>query len=138
MPRLTIIFILVVIVLLCNETVQAQSLGSAFTYQGKLSESGSPATGEYDFEFKLFDGEVSVNQQGPTVKKENVAVSTGTFTVELDFGNVFDGDERWLVFSVRAGELADPNVYTLLSPRQEVTPAPYAIHAKTAEGVVGG
>ena len=28
-------------------------LGTAFTYQGRLTDDGSPAEGPYDFEFKL-------------------------------------------------------------------------------------
>ena len=32
---------------------QAQG-GTAFTYQGKLTENGSPANGEYDFRFGLY------------------------------------------------------------------------------------
>jgi hypothetical protein len=39
---------------------------------------------------------------------------------------------------VRAGELNDPNAYTVLSPRQQVTPTPYAIYAKNAGTVSGG
>ena len=30
-------------------------LGSAFTYQGQLADVGIPATGNYDFQFGLFD-----------------------------------------------------------------------------------
>ena len=33
----------------------AWAQSSAFTYQGELEQSGSPATGEFDFEFALFD-----------------------------------------------------------------------------------
>ena len=32
-------------------SVAAASLGSAFNYQGRLLESGAPATGRYDFQF---------------------------------------------------------------------------------------
>jgi microcystin-dependent protein len=69
---------------------------------------------------------------GTDVNKPEVDVTDGYFTVELDFGSVFDGNDRWLLIGVRPGELEDPNVYTLLSPRQEVTPTPYALYAKTA------
>jgi hypothetical protein len=31
---------------------------TAFTYQGKLSDGGNAATGQYDFQFKLFDTDV--------------------------------------------------------------------------------
>ena len=129
MTRVLILSFMVTIALTCNETGWAQSIETVLTYQGKLSESGSPATGEYDFEFKLYDGEVSVNQKGPTVNKENVPVSAGAFTVHLDFGAEFNGQERWLEIGVRKGVLADPNVYKILNPRQEVTASPYALYA---------
>lgn len=60
--------------------VGAQTTGP-FTYQGKLSVSGSPANSNYDFEFKLFDSLTSGTQQGGTVTLTNIAVSNGAFTV---------------------------------------------------------
>ena len=42
--------------LLAASTVpRATALGTAFTYQGQLQQSGSPATGSCDFQFTLFD-----------------------------------------------------------------------------------
>lgn len=50
--------------------------------------------------------------------------------MELDFGSsVFTGDARWLEVGVRPGDMNDPNIYTVLTPRQEVTPTPYALYA---------
>ncbi|MCP4708860.1 MAG: hypothetical protein GY869_09570, partial [Planctomycetes bacterium] len=138
MKKSTVLLSIMIIVLALNGIGRAQNLGTVFTYQGKLSDGGIAANGFYDFEFDLFDHATSGNPVSSTFVKENVGVYDGYFTVEVDFGNVFNGDRRWLVIGVRQGALADPNVYTLLSPRQEMTPAPYAIHAKTAEGVVGG
>ena len=34
------------------------ALGAAFTYQGHLSDGGSPANGAYDFQFVLYDAGV--------------------------------------------------------------------------------
>lgn len=73
-------------------------------------------------------------QVGQTVVKDNVDVLDGYFTVELDFNNVFDGNNRWLEIGVRPGDRNDPNTYTNLSPKQKITPAPYALYAKTASG----
>src|SRR5262249_5098382 len=36
----------------------------AFSYQGKLTDSGSPANGNYDLQFKLFDALSAGSQQG--------------------------------------------------------------------------
>jgi len=40
--------------LLCNATL-AGTLGTAITYQGKLSDAGNPANGSYDLKFTLYD-----------------------------------------------------------------------------------
>src|SRR4026209_2741737 len=72
---------------------------TAFTYQGKLTDAGSPANGNYDLQFKLFDSPtVGMGaQQGATVVQNPVATSAGVFTVILDFGaNVFSGGNRYL------------------------------------------
>ncbi len=38
-------------------SVGAAPLGTAFTYQGRLHQSGQPAAGSYDLRFSLFDAE---------------------------------------------------------------------------------
>ena len=105
-------------------------MGTAFTYQGHLYDANYPANGLYDFQFKLYDANVGDSKVGTDVNVADVDVIDAYFTVELDFGSdVFDGNAVWLEIRVRAGELEDPNVYTLLSPRQEVMPTPYALYA---------
>jgi hypothetical protein len=100
-------------------------VGTAFTYQGRLTDGGSPANGEYDFRFELYDAVSGGSQVGSMVPKENTAVTDGLFTVELNFGSgVFNGDARYLEIGVRPGS---GGTYTTLSPRQALTPAPYAL-----------
>jgi hypothetical protein len=101
--------------------------GTAFTYQGYLEDQGSPATGLYDFEFNLYDDPDTGVQVGPTVIKGDVSVSSGFFTVDLDFGAVFDGTAYWLEIGVRPG--ASTGGFTGLTPRQAITAVPYAITA---------
>jgi hypothetical protein len=104
--------------------VQA-AVGTAFTYQGRLTDGGNPANGEYDFEFTLY-GAASSGTPVHLVKKGDVTVSDGLFTVELDFGSgIFIGEARYLEIGVRPG--SSIGAYTTLSPRQELTPAPYAL-----------
>ena len=56
----------------------------------------------------------------------------GYFTVTLDFGSAeFSGDGVWLETSVRPGDSED--VYTALSPRQKITPTPYATYAAASD-----
>jgi hypothetical protein len=111
--------------------IPAAPLGTAFTYQGRLTDGGAPAEGTYDLRFILYDADVGGNQIGGIVTKEDVAVAEGLLSVELDFGaNAFPGDARWLDISVRAGPSA--GVFTPLAPRQKVMPAPHAIYAVAA------
>lgn len=95
-----------------------------FTYQGRLTVSGAPGSGAYDFEFVLYDAPVGGAPVGPAVAREDVTVTEGLFTVLLDFGNVFGIERRFLELRVRAGASSDP--FTPVLPRQEVTPAPSA------------
>ncbi|MCK4451743.1 MAG: hypothetical protein KAX26_14250, partial [Anaerolineae bacterium] len=104
------------------------AVGTVFTYQGRLTDGGSPANGEYDFQFELYDAASGGAQVGSMVPKENTAVTDGLFTVELDFGSgIFTGDARWLEIGVRPG--ASAGAYTTLTPRQALTATPYALYA---------
>ncbi len=116
-----------------------EPMGSAFTYQGHLYDANHVSNGEYDFEFKLFVDPCKTGPPyhiGDPVTIYNLDVIDGYFTVELDFNHpyAFGGFAHWLEIGVRPGELEDPNEYTILSPRQELTPAPYAINADKLDG----
>src|SRR5215471_1991661 len=111
---------------------------SAFTYQGRLSANGVPATGLYDLRFMIFalpsgGGGGSV-VAGPLTNSATL-VRAGLFSVILDFGNdVFDGQERWIEIAVRTNGSVGP--FTTLRPRQPVTPTPYALRAANYSGPV--
>ncbi len=107
-----------------------EAAGTAFTYQGRLTEAGEPAEGVYDFEFKLFDALSEGSQVGSTITREDVSVSAGLFTVQLDFGDVFAGSARYLEIGVRPGASVDP--YMTLTPRQALSVAPQAQYAAKA------
>src|SRR5262249_6415809 len=104
--------------------------GTGFTYQGQLGVSNSPVSGTYNVTFTLYDALASGNQIG-TMLTNTVAVGTnGVFMVVLDFGpNAFNGEARWLELGVRTN---GNGAFTLLSPRQQLTPLPYALKAATA------
>lgn len=109
----------------------------AFTYQGRLIDANSSAEGFYDFQFKLFDDPCDGNQLGDYVYKPDVDVVDGYFTVELGFdARIFTGQGLWLEIGVRPGDSND--VYTNLSPRQEITPVPYALHTMHTRGLSVG
>src|SRR5262245_27238045 len=60
--------------------------GTAFTYQGRLTDGGGLANGSYDLTFALFDAVTGGAQQGVTLTNTATAVSNGLVTVLLDFG----------------------------------------------------
>ncbi|UCG59347.1 MAG: hypothetical protein JSU70_07515 [Phycisphaerales bacterium] len=104
---------------------------NAFTYQGRLLVEDGVADGLYDFEFEPFDDVTGAEPIGQMVEIDNQDVIDGYFTIELDFGsNVFTGGPRWLEVRVRPGD--STGSFTVLEPRQEIMPTPYALYAKTA------
>lgn len=104
----------------------AQSpVDTVFTYQGQLKQSGQPFSGDADFEFALFDSAAGGSQVGSTIALVDQPVSSGLFTVALDFGAApFTGGEaRWIEIRVEGVTLA---------PRQPIRPTPYALYALSA------
>jgi trimeric autotransporter adhesin len=109
--------------------------GTAFTYQGRLSAGTGVANGNYDMQFYLRDALAPPgNPVGNTNTIAPVAVSNGLFTVVLDFGANFPGADRWLEIGVRTNGSA--GAYTTLSPRQPLTPTPYAMTASNLSGTL--
>ena len=111
-----------------------QAQGTAFTFNGRLNDIGAPANGSYDLRFIVYDSVAGGGQQGPVLTNSATAVSSGFFTVTLDFGNQFPGSPRWLEIAVRTNGTGG---FTTLSPRQALTPTPYAIFANTASNLSG-
>lgn len=111
------------------EVAVAAPMGTAFTYQGRLMDANEPADGLYDFQFRLYDDPNAGSQHGNEIDINDLDVIDGYFTVELDFGSdVFNGNARWLQISVMPGD--SMGRMTILSPRQEVTPTPYALQTR--------
>src|SRR5262245_15702528 len=72
-------------------------MGSGFTYQGKLTNGGAAATGQYDLNFSLWDAPSGGTQVGSLIAMNSLQVNDGLFTVNLDFGSTaFQGQIRWL------------------------------------------
>ena len=107
----------------------AEALGTAISYQGHLTDNGSPVNGSFDFRFAVFDASLAGSRLGRQLIAEDLFVRRGLFSLALDFGpGVFSGDSRWLELEIRPGD--STGAYTLLSPRQRVAPSPYAIKAQ--------
>lgn len=103
--------------------------GTAFTYQGNLTDARGPATGLFDLRFSLYDAATSGNVVAGPVTVASVGVTNGLFTVPLDFGAVFNGADRWLQIGVRTNGAV---LFTALTPRQWLTAAPWATYAPSA------
>jgi hypothetical protein len=107
-------------------------LGTGFTYQGELQDANGPVTGACDFRFTLFDALTGGTPVGNPQTVPSVSVENGRFFVILNGGgqfgaNAFMGNARWLQVEVRCP--AGSGSFSALSPRQELTAAPYAVYA---------
>jgi hypothetical protein len=108
------------------------SLGTAFTYQGQLKQNGTPVNGTVTLQFSLWDAPGGGNQLGVNQSISNIPISDGLFTVRLNaaaqFGvAAFNGEARYLEIEVCADPICAGG--TTLSPRQPLTPTPYATFA---------
>ena len=109
--------------------------GTAFTYQGRLSDTSQPASGNYDFVFQLAGDPLGSNYIGSPVSISDAPVSNGLFTVTLDFGSgVFTGSNLWLQVSVCTNGSGN---YTTLYPLQALASVPYAVMAGAASNLLG-
>lgn len=117
--------------------VAMHAVPTAFTYQGRLSDGGAAATGVYDLEFTLHGVPTGGAPIRPPVVLDDVPVTGGLFTVQIDFGpGAFDGTTRWLGMGVRHG--ASTGGFVPLATRQELNSVPASQFALTAGTVVDG
>ncbi|MBZ0281689.1 MAG: hypothetical protein K8L97_13200, partial [Anaerolineae bacterium] len=128
---LIVLFVCGLLLLVTSVMLADTTLASSFTYQGNLTNVNGPVNNICDFQFSLFTLISGGSQISSTQSKTNVSVSNGMFNTVLDFGvSAFDGQDRYLQIAVRCP--AGSGGYTTLSPRQAVTPAPYAQYAQGA------
>ena len=99
------------------------------TYQGRLKESGVPVTGNRQLDLKLCDAPSAGTCN--LISSQGVSVSNGlfrsTFTVPASV-DLTSG--VWYLEVIIGG--------TTLSPREQLTAAPYAVYASTAATVPAG
>ncbi|HUR97177.1 MAG TPA: hypothetical protein VMZ26_03810 [Pyrinomonadaceae bacterium] len=112
----------------------AGAQSTAFTYQGNLSVGGAPADGNFDFQFTMFSVPTGGSAVGLGVIVNNVAVTNGSVSVLVNFGNQFPGADRWLEIRVRP---AGQGSFTTLAPRQFVSSSPYSVKSLNTE-LLGG
>jgi len=132
--RLTRLFgtlALLALSILDSQFSAALAQGTAFTYQGRLNAGGSPANGAYDITFNLYGTSSGGSAVTGPVTNLNTAVSNGLFMASVDFGGAFAiaPETYWLDIQVAPSGSGN---FTELSPRQQITPAPYALYAEEA------
>jgi hypothetical protein len=126
--------ILLSLALIAEATLTGFAQGTAFTYQGRLNNSGNPANGNFDFAFTVFGTNSGGSPITGTITNPSVSVNNGLFTSALDFGSFLTGNPAWLEIGVRSNGNGG---FVTLVPRQQLTPTPYAMYANTASNVVG-
>lgn len=112
--------------------LRADATSVSFTYQGRLTSTGTPYTGSGDITATMYDAATDGNVVANTYAVANVSFEKGIFSVRIPAGeSAFEsGGNRWLEIAVRTP--AGSGAYTILSPRQLITPAPTAISAISA------
>jgi hypothetical protein len=132
--KLSVILVLV----LSGFAATANAQTNRFTYQGRLSDGATAANGTYRMQIALFDAPTGTGQIGSTVTFDGAAgnppavtVVNGVFTVQLDFGaGAFAaGADRFIELRVFN---PSTSTYITLTPRQQLTSAPYSIRTSSS------
>jgi hypothetical protein len=111
------------------------ALGTGFTYQGQLRDSGGePVDSTCDLTFSLWGSLSGGTQIGADSAVAGVTLADGYFTVVVNGGGefgaeAFTGDARWLEIAVQC--TGDTGA-TTLSPRQALNLTPYASYSMGA------
>lgn len=116
----------------------ARAQADHYSYQGRLTQGGLAATGQYDLRFRVYTdagGDILL----VTSYADDHPVTNGVFTAEVPIAPVYSGASRWIEVSVRPGSVSNSDrseaSYTKLNPRQEIAPTPYALYAYEAGGL---
>ena len=119
---------------LLSGITHAAPLGTAFTYQGRLTDGANPASGNYNLRFTIYDAFTNGTLK-VVVTNASVAVTNGLFTTPVDFGlPPLNFNAVWLEIGVRTNGSAGD--FTTVSPRQALLPAPYAFYALNSSNAV--
>ena len=129
-----VLFLTITLLAVVTNNLRAQ--GTAFIYQGQLSDGTNPANGSYDLTFTIFGGATGGFLVAGPQTNAPTGVSNGLFSVTLDFGNspFSSGAQRWLEIAARSNGASS---FTTLTPRQKFLATPYAITAGHLTGAVG-
>ncbi|MCE7974624.1 MAG: hypothetical protein DYG92_09950 [Leptolyngbya sp. PLA1] len=117
--------------LLLFVVARSHAQSTAFTYQGRLTQAGAPASGPHDFRFTFFSVPTGGTATSPTACADDVPVADGLFSVLIALTPP-TGSDLYLEIQTRPGAdgtCASGAGFTTLAPRQLITPAPSAVVA---------
>ncbi len=123
--------------LFCQPQMAAAQVpvGTQFTYQGVLKNSGVPLNGTVDLRFTLWDAAVGGNQIGAAVPVNAVVIADGLVTANLNFGpGAFAGSQRFLQIEVDSTPGGGAGPFVTLTPRQQLNSVPYALFSLGGSG----
>ena len=128
-------FITLVLIIFTYNNVNAV-VDTTFTYQGELTDGGSPAQGTYDIVIQAYNNAAGTGNALAESEHTAIEVNAGLFTIEaVNLGStIFDGLDSWLLIMVK--KPADPS-YTILTPLQKMRSVPYA-NSLIDKGATGG
>lgn len=112
--------------------INAAAQTNAFVYQGVLKGDSGPLEGAADLRFTLYPAAEGPFPIGGSLDFPATVVQRGVFTQRLDFGDVFEGQERWLEVAVRTPP--GSGAYTVIGPRTRIDSTPYASYALQSGG----
>lgn len=108
---------------------------TSITYQGELKDNAQPASGSYDFYVEVYTQETGGSSFTDDCVND-VPVVDGRFVIEPSFGVLPAGATYYLDIQARrhqAGrDCGTSTGFTRLTPRQMMTPAPFANLARVA------
>ena len=101
-----------------GDTSTAATVNSRISYQGVLTEGGTPVNGSRKMVFDFYDNDTCSGVAVLQVIKDNVPVTDGLFSVELDVTHgAFWGQGLWLEVEVDGTSVGC----------KEILPVPYAL-----------
>lgn len=115
--------------------ITPSSAQTSFSYKGSLVIGGVAVSGNYDFQFTLYTASSGGSVVGTILTRLNVPVSSGVYTVTLDFGsNTFTSPPLFLQIAYRKS--GTTSAYTPISPRLQLS-VRFSIVASSAMGLQG-
>ena len=122
---------LLTVAALMSSQATAASQSTAFTYQGQLNAGGTLPSGQnYQFTFTLYDAVTGGNAVGSAIQQQILVGNGGLFTTDLDFGQLFNGQQYWLEIKV-GSTVGNEQPLAARQPVSAVPVAQYALNAPT-------